>query len=105
MQCLNSYDTLETLGSLLQQWQAKHNGEFSASLAQLESDASAEMFARIVETIEYQGRRTAGPETAASIIAYDKNLLEIIKGTHVLFSDGTIEFLPQRKLDAVDVNR
>ena len=105
MQCLDSYDILETLGSLLQQWQAKHNGEFPINLTQLNSDASVELFARIMETIEYQARGTAGPESEAYIIAYDKSLLEKIKGTHVLFSNGTIEFLPQRKLDAVDISR
>lgn len=104
-QCLESYDLIGTLGSLLQKWQAENRGARPARLAQLDSDADPEAFARIVETIEYQPQGTVGPEAEAQIIAYDKILLEKIKGTHVLFSNGTIEFLPQRKLSAIDINQ
>ncbi len=103
--CLDSYDTLETLGALLQQWRAKHNGELPASVTQLDSATSADVLTRIVDAIDYQGGESTGPDTEAHIIAYDKGLLEIVKGTHVLFSNGSIEFLPQRKLDAVDIKR
>jgi len=104
-QCLDSYHVLENFGNMLQQWQAKHNGELPINLAQLNSHVSAEVFARITEIIEYQPHGTSEPDTEAHIIAYDKSLLEKIKGTHVLFSNGTIEYLPQRKLDAVDTEQ
>ena len=104
-QCLESYDLLNTLGSLLQQWRGTHNGELPENATQLDAGASVEILARIADTIEYQPSNTAGPDTEQHIIAYDKALLEIVKGTHVLFSNGSIEFLPQRKLDAVDINR
>lgn len=104
-QCLDSYDRLETLGTLLKKWRAKHNGEFPASLTQLNSYANEEVFTQIMDNIEYQPSGRTGLETESYLIAYDKELLEEIKGTHVLFSSGTIGFLPQRKLDTVDMNR
>ena len=104
-QCLDSYCLLETLDSLLQQWRAKHNGEFPMSLAPLNSYAGTEVLTRIAENIEYQPRETTGNEAEPYLIAYDKNLLEKIKGTHVLFSNGNIEFLPQRRFGAIDIRK
>ncbi|MHC4742250.1 MAG: MSCRAMM family protein [Planctomycetota bacterium] len=104
-QCLDSYEMLETLASLLEQWRAEHNGEFPMSLSALNSYAGAEVFARITENIEYQPDKATGDEAEASLIAYDKRLLEKIKGTHVLFSNGKIEFLRQRKLGTIDIHR
>lgn len=104
-ECLDSYEMLETLGSLLEQWRGDHKGEFPMNLSQLHSYARVEMLSRITENIEYQPGTTTGNEAEASLIAYDKRLLEKIKGTHVLFSDGKIEFLRQRKLGTIDIHK
>ena len=101
-QCLDSYDILETLGSLLQQWRAKHNGEFPMSLAPLSSYASVEVFTRIAENIEYQPGETTGHEVEIFPVAYDKTLLENINGTHVLFSNGDVKFLRRREIEIID---
>jgi len=102
MQCLDSYDLLKIFDAILRQWRAEHNGEFPVNLAQLNSAVDPEVFARIMQTIEYQRPGTTEPETELHLIAYDKNLLEKIRGTHVLFSNGDIEFLPQRELVTID---
>ncbi len=101
-QCLDSYDILETLGSLLQQWRAKHNGEFPMSLAPLSSYAGVEVFTRIAENIEYQPGETIRHEDEIFPVAYDKNLLEKIDGTHVLFSNGDVKFLRRREIEIID---
>jgi hypothetical protein len=101
-QCLDSYDILETLGSLLQQWRAKHNGEFPKSLAPLSSYADVEVFTRIAENIEYQPGETTGHEAEIFPVAYDKTLLENINGTHVLFSNGDVKFLRRREIEIID---
>ena len=94
-----SYDLLGIFNNALQQWRTQHDGTFPPDVAQVKADVGDDVLARMVETIEYQPPGTAGPDTEADPIAYDKCLLETIKGTHVLFSDGRIAFLPQRKLD------
>lgn len=101
-QCLDSYDILETLGSLLQQWRAKHNGEFPMSLAPLSSHVSVEVFTRIAENIVYQPGETTRHEAEIFPVAYDKILLEKINGTHVLFSNGDVKFLRRREVEIID---
>jgi hypothetical protein len=100
-QILKSYDMLHELGFVLLDWSDKHNGRFPESLNDLVSLADTETLTWIVENLEYQaGRRT---EFKAEIfpVAYDKTLLEKINGTHVLFSNGGVEFLQKRKLEII----
>ncbi|MBE0534814.1 MAG: carboxypeptidase regulatory-like domain-containing protein [Phycisphaerae bacterium] len=104
-QSLDSYYMLEILRSLLQQWQAEHKGELPERLAALSARADAEAFARIAENIQYQPAEPLDHKGEPYVVAYDRNLLEKIKGTHALFSDGRIEFLPERRLGAMDTSK
>jgi len=92
----------QCLGSLLQQWRAKHNGEFPMSLAPLSSYAGVEVFTRIAENIEYQPGELTRHEAEIFPVAYDKTLLEKINGTHVLFSNGDVKFLRRREIEIID---
>jgi len=99
---LKSYYVLDELGSALQKFSGKHRGRLPASLNMLPSFADTETLTWIMENVQYQPVKKKSTGTAVFPVAYDKTLLEKIKSTHVLFSDGTIKFLRQRELEVIE---
>lgn len=98
---LNAHDRLKKLAAMIQAWHVDHGEGEPTDLNQLRAYCNEQTLGWILENTVYQPKGDLEIKTGVFVIAYDKNLLETIKGTLVLLSDHTIEFLPQRKLGVI----
>jgi hypothetical protein len=91
-----SADKLRQLGSLLLAYW--HNGQFPASLQELESMNAGELFTWATENLVYR-------PGAGAALAYDKTLLKKTAGTNVLFVNGDVDFCMGRRLRALGIHK
>ncbi|NQV35743.1 MAG: carboxypeptidase regulatory-like domain-containing protein [Phycisphaeraceae bacterium] len=100
-QVLNSYDRLKKLEAMIQAWHTDQGEDEPTELSQLRAYCTEQELDWMLKNTVYQPKEDLEIKTDVFVIAYDKNLLETIKGTLVLLSDDTIEYLPQRKLGVI----
>jgi hypothetical protein len=86
------------LESLLLAYSQEHNGQFPASLQELESIDAVELLTWASENLVYR-------PSAVVALAYDKALLKETAETNVLFINGDVEFCMGRRLRALDIHR
>jgi hypothetical protein len=93
-----SAEKLRQLGSLLLTYSQEHNGQFPATLQELESIEATGLLAWSTENVVYS------PNTVAAL-AYDKALLKETAGTNVLLINGDVEFCVGRRLRAIGIHK
>ncbi len=95
-----SMQRLRRFGLMAWKYAEEHNWQYPDTIAELEGYAAAfeQDFQWILDNVGYVGAGRTADDPGTTLIAYDKTLLAIGKGTHAVFRDGHGEFIEPDRL-------
>jgi prepilin-type processing-associated H-X9-DG protein len=84
----------------------RHDDQLPLTFEQMKDYADSEQdYQWIVANVQYLGAGITTAESGSFLLAYDRTLFEKGKGTHVLFLDCHVEFLPPDWLAKYGITR
>jgi prepilin-type processing-associated H-X9-DG protein len=98
---LQSATWLCDLGKSLLLYGSEHEDRLPESLALRELAGSEEQYQWLLKDVEYLGAGVTFAQSPSLVVAYDRTLLALGKGTNVLFLDSHIEFVEAERLAAL----
>jgi len=97
LQLLRSAEWLNRLGRSLLIYASQNEDRLPPSLEMRELADSEEQYQWMVEDVEYLGAGVTCAQSPSLVVAYDRTLLAMGKGTNVLFLDTHIEYVGPEK--------